>query len=71
MYIPVKKNTAILDSTYAAYPAGILCVCVFNETVVNRLCTIKWMVTMNTELEIEWVTGIICLTGEVRKPDQL
>jgi len=37
-----------------------VCVCVFNETVSNRLYTIKRLVTMtmNNELGTEWVTGM-------------
>ena len=31
--------------------------------------TVKWLVTMNTELETEWVTCKI--SGEAKKPDQL
>lgn len=56
VYFGPNTTTTIVEGNYAAYTAGV--VCVFNEIVSNRLYTVKRLVTMNNELETEWVTGM-------------
>ena len=55
VYFGPDTATTIVGRTYEAYTAGV-CVCVFNDTVGEY--TAKRLVTMNNELETEWVTGM-------------
>jgi len=63
VYFDPNTTTTIIQGTYAAYTAGV--VCVFNETVSNRLYTVKRLGTMNN-----WkLNGLkACLTGGQKTP---